>query len=86
MIGRTVFIGIFLGISILQLLENGVAAIIKPMSTLHHFLGGRMASLKDEGQFTSQAKNGPQSEWTSKNNHGQVPKLEEETDRANFND
>ena len=85
-IGQIIFIGIFLGISILQLLENGVAAIMKPMTTLHYFLGRRMASLKDEGQFSSQSRNDPQSELTSENNDGQVPKLEKETDRGNFND
>lgn len=87
MIGPTISLGIFLGISILQLLENVVAAIIKPMSTLHHFLGGRMAGLEFKGQFTSQATSDPLSKLTSENNDGQVSKLEEaETDRTNIND
>ena len=49
-------IGIFLGYSILQLLECGVAAIITPMEKLQDFLSRKIANSK-RGEHVSQQEN-----------------------------
>ena len=55
-------LGIFLGYSILQLLEYGVSGIMSQMVKFQDFLNRRPAGLKHERQLTSQEKDGCQAD------------------------
>ena len=69
----------FLGYSILQLLECGIAAIIAPMVRFKDFLFGWIAYLKQGRPSTSQGDKNHQGEAANDNNQCQEKELEWET-------
>ena len=73
---NTIFvIGIFLGYSILQLLEYGVSGIMSHIITFQDFLARRIVCLKDERKLTSQKNHGFQvDERGVKNNCNKIVK------------
>ena len=65
-------IGIFLGYSILQLLEYGVAVIIIPMEIFQEFLLRKITHSKREEQVTLQENMDIQNEFASDGNDSQI--------------
>ena len=79
-------IGIFLGHSILQLLEYGVNGIISQMVTIQDFLNRRPDGLKHEGQLTSHENDGCQADEERLKKDCLVIKMAEETTARKPND
>ena len=65
-------IGIFLGYSILQLLEYGVAAIITPMEIFQEFISRKIANSKREKHGTLQENMYSQNDFVSDDKDSQV--------------
>ena len=79
-------IGIFLGYSILQLLEYGISGIMSQMVTFQDFLNRRPAGLKHERHFTSQENDGCQADEEGMKKDCLVIDMAEETTGQKFND
>ena len=77
------FLGIFLGYSILQLLEHGLTAIITPMTRLKHFVACWMSVQQHNGPFASRGMNDLEAGMTDTINDSQVIKFESEAERKN---
>ena len=69
-------IGIFLGYSILQLLEFGVAIINIPIKRVHDYLRDRTEDLEQEMQFQSQQTDDDQAEAVNLEEYHQEIKLD----------
>ena len=79
-------IGIFLGYSILQLLEYGVAAIITPMEKFQDFLSRKIVNSKCEEHVTLQENMDSQNEFVSDDNDSHVIETDLEPVVKNYTD
>ena len=79
-------VGIFLGYSILQLLEYGVRGIISHMVSFQDFLTGRIANLKSDMQSTSHENDSSQVEEGNVRNNCQIIEIIQEPTGKNCND
>ena len=79
-------IGIFLGYSILQLLEYGVAAIITPMEIFQEFLSRKIANSKREVHVTLRENMDSQDAIVSDDNDSHVIETDLEPVVKNYTD
>ena len=79
-------LGIFLGYSILQLLEYGVRCIISQTVSFQDFLARRIADLKHVMRSTSQENDSSQVEEGNVQNDSQIIEISQEPTGKNCND
>ena len=72
-------LGIFLGFSILQLLEYGVAVIITPINSLHNYLRSKIAGLVPVKQLEQQQDRDSEYDVVNSTNHQQEIRLDQES-------
>ena len=79
-------LGIFLGFSILQLLEYGVTVIATPMNRIHNHLRNRTAGLEPVKQMEQKEDNDSQHEVVNGADGHRGIKLDENRTRKNCDD